>query len=143
MQEALKKTERLRQACGGILAVYWVAMFIATHLPPSQVSIPGGSDKSIHALAFFGLGFLLSLWKWFKRPQSIATSIRTWLMILGYACVDELLQGPVGRTPDIHDGFADMIGATAGIAVAYFAGFRCERLLNRPANSPAAEEADS
>ena len=103
-------------------AAYWLALFVATHLPgddrvdPQRV-IPH-LDKAIHAAAFAGLGFLLAfgISGWWKPGPRLYLSV---IALLGlYATVDELSQGLVSRRySDLRDWVADIVGAIAGVAV--------------------------
>jgi hypothetical protein len=103
------------------LVLYWPCIFIATHAPTVPVWIirVGLSDKTLHYLAYLVLAFLLwsairpySLVKW-RKPA-------VWLVVLittAYAMGDELLQGLVGRNPDLKDFYADMGGVFTALAV--------------------------
>ena len=104
----------LRQRFSGIVLLgYWVALFIATHIPLTRMPLPGQSDKSAHFLAYAGLAILFCWWslhgerKWWS----------VFLILAAYAVVDELLQYPVNRHPDVWDALADWVGVLAGIAV--------------------------
>lgn len=98
-----------------VLAVYWLAIFVATHLPGS--SLPSlGSDKAYHLLAFFGLSVLLS----WVLSQTVASGLTRVIAVLAisiaYAIFDEWSQQFVPhRTPDLADAVADACGATLGV----------------------------
>lgn len=103
------------------LGCYWVLMFISTHIPANAVPplhISNKfivSDKFIHAVAFAGLAFLLS----WALPTNSSRPFRNVLFagVIGilYACLDELLQIPVGRTADWNDLWADCLGILFGL----------------------------
>ena len=98
-----------------ILAVYWVALFVATHLPGS--SLPKlGSDKAYHLMAFFGLSVLLN-WVLSQKIPSARTRIIFVLVIaIVYAIFDEWSQQFVpNRSPDVADAIADACGAALGV----------------------------
>ena len=98
-----------------ILAVYWVALFLATHLPGS--SLPKlGSDKAYHLMAFFGLSVLLN-WVLSQKIPSARTRIISVLAIaIVYAIFDEWSQQFVpNRSPDVADAIADACGAALGV----------------------------
>jgi VanZ family protein len=99
------------------LAVYWVAMFAATHVPriPAALQMPG-SDKWQHLAAYAGLSFLLSAWKSLDQPLSWGRALRILGIVAGYGAFDELSQIPVGRDAELLDWFADVIGGAGGIA---------------------------
>jgi len=77
------------------------------------------NDKIEHFLAFGGLGFLLFLslrvqdkFSWFKKLPWLFTI----LIVAAYAAFDELHQLFIpGRSCDIKDWIADMIGVTIGV----------------------------
>lgn len=104
-----------------ILALYWPAIFILTHIPiPDVVREAQVSDKSLHFLAYMVLAFLF--WS-ALRPAEKAHWRRPamWWILLAlaaYALVDEALQYFVeGRSPDWHDVLANIVGTLAGLAI--------------------------
>lgn len=106
----------LRQATLLALAVYWIALFVGTHMPlPRGVSLHN-SDKWIHFFAYAGLAGLTTLaagW----RSQS---GLRLWQLALIVGCLaafggfDELTQPLVHRDADWLDWFADVSGVVLG-----------------------------
>lgn len=99
-----------------VLAVYWLALFVATHLP-AQALPSMGSDKLYHLAAFGGLGFLLS-WALSLMVHGAGKQILLVLTIAAlYASFDEWSQQfVVGRTPDVADFAADLCGTILGLA---------------------------
>ena len=111
-------SDRLKNPALALLAIYWLCMFVGTHIPQHDLILPEQiSDKLIHAVAYAGLTVLLFL-NW-----SLRTSLRWthWLtVLLGVAAVgifDELTQIPVGRQFDLVDWAADIGGALIGSAI--------------------------
>jgi VanZ family protein len=106
-----------------ILAVYWLAIAIGTHLPNQVPSPDFISDKVMHFVAFGGLAFLLSC--------SLMRGAPSWRLALGllaiavcYGAIDEITQGLVPtREPEFKDWLADSFGAMSGM-VMYLAIFR-------------------
>ncbi len=95
------------------LALYWPAIFIATHIPvPDLVRQSGLSDKTMHLVTYMILTFLL--WFALEPYQKIDWRyIKPWGMGMGiaaYGLMDEWLQLFVGRGADIYDFIANMIG---------------------------------
>ena len=104
-----------------VLALYWPALFVLTHIPiPRVVQEADVSDKSLHFLAYLILTFLL--WSVVSGNQKVNwCRAAPWLVlfvIVGYGILDEWLQGYVaGRSCDIRDIFADLAGALAGLII--------------------------
>jgi VanZ family protein len=98
-----------------VLGVYWLALFVATHLP-SRALPSMGSDKFYHVAAFGGLGFLLS-WAMSLAVRSSRKQVVLVLVIAAlYASFDEWSQRFVaGRQPDVADFVADMCGTALGL----------------------------
>ena len=97
---------------GLVLAGYWIAMFIGTHLPPGEEVDSLELDKPIHFGAFVGLSCLLTIvLHKFGRPHWWAVPV-----LLAYALIDEVSQIPVGRTADPIDWICDATGTVFGLA---------------------------
>ena len=99
-----------------VLAAYWMAIFIGTHLPAVLDISPGVNDKFKHFSAFFLLGTLMcyvtTSRRWFRRFMTIG------LVGMVYAAVDELTQSLVpGRYPDSFDFLADSAGLWSAIGI--------------------------
>lgn len=108
----------VRQIAAIVLVVYWVGMFVGTHIPlPTNAFPPNVSDKSLHLLAYAGLAFLLAVWRSLTRPVYRRELLILLAVAAGYGVLDELLQIPVGRHADIRDWAADLIGAAVGLSV--------------------------
>lgn len=111
-------------ALGVLLFGYWLALFFGTHLPRIPKSLAEQSDKVLHFTAYFGLAMLLTAWRLTRGAMTKRAAITTWLIIGAYGIVDEITQPLVGRHCDLADWFADMTGATLGIALVVFTVFR-------------------
>lgn len=102
---------------GLALAVYWIALFVGTHIPVNVQFVWSWTDKLIHGGAYFGLAALLTAWSVLSgkswRPWVIAAALSA------YGIADELLQIPVGRHADVSDWLADTLGAVTGVGVAW------------------------
>ena len=96
------------------LIVYWITIFVGTHLPVPPDMGPKVGDKAKHFLAYFGLAFFLCYVskpgpRW-RRFGGIA------LVTLCYAGFDEYTQRFVPpRQPDWMDFFADASGVTTAV----------------------------
>ena len=103
-----------------ITTAYWLVLIVATHIPvPNWARKTGFSDKTMHYFAYFTLTCLL----WYALSPYKKVNwrrIRVWLVLLAvviHAMLDEALQLYCGRSADIHDFFADVLGSLAGFAV--------------------------
>jgi VanZ family protein len=99
------------------LAVYWLALVLATHLPPSaDVPAIETSDKLLHGLAYMILGFLVvAAWELSVGRLNGRHLVVAWLAVVAWAAMDEITQIPVGREGDFWDWTADATGAAIGI----------------------------
>ncbi len=101
-----------------LLAVYWVALTISTHVP--QLPVGGGhiGDKTAHYIAYAGLAFLLC-WTWTTRHDfALKGALLAFGVAAAYGAIDELSQIPVpGRVGEWNDWLADMLGAATGICL--------------------------
>jgi VanZ family protein len=108
------------------LLLYWPGVFILAHIPiPQLIYRAHVSDKSLHFLTYFILVFLL----WFAISPNKKVNWRKsavwWVLfvVVWYGVVDEWLQGYVGRTCDVTDFLADLVGALAGLILFSFFSF--------------------
>ena len=103
------------------LAIYWIALFISTHVPLGEVEgLPEHSDKGMHFGAYAGLAFLLGLYIGAGKPMRWRHYLLTFGIVAAYGVVDELLQIPLeSRSADPYDLLADCIGATIGLGALF------------------------
>lgn len=118
-----------------LLVLYWLGIFVATHLPPGTTRPVHVSDKIQHLGAYLGLTILLevALARKLRAPHAWVTI----LIVLSYGAIDEALQPLVGRTADIMDWVADAAGAAIGVCLCGAARFAFSAIARRPV--PAAE----
>jgi uncharacterized protein YfiM (DUF2279 family) len=110
-----------------VLALYWPALFILTHIPiPRVVQEADVSDKSLHFLSYLVFTFLF----WFAVNGDRKVKWRRaapWLIlfvIIVYGILDEWLQSYVaGRSCDVRDFLMDLTGALAGLILFSFLTF--------------------
>ena len=96
-----------------LLGLYWLALFLGTHVPVSLKTGQGG-DKVLHFLAYTGLAFLMALVLGGHRPTWRAF-VLVLLATLAYAGFDEFSQLLVGRHCDFWDFVADFMGTVLGL----------------------------
>ena len=112
---------------GAVLGIYWLLLFVMTHLPPEMLSrvlfsffsagdevLDEGGDKTVHLLAYAGLAFLFTSWLWMRGVDEFRLWKLTVIVLGGYAVADELLQIPFRRNADFGDCLADWAGVVIG-----------------------------
>lgn len=116
----------------GALVVYWLAMFVGTHIPHvPQVGDLHPPDYLLHFAAYFGLAFLMAVWCQFRAGVAVPRQMAGVVVIcMVYGAIDELTQIPVGRHAAWDDWLADTAGAIAGVLAA-IAVWRFARYLRR------------
>jgi VanZ family protein len=128
----------LVRAVYAIVVVYWLLMFVGTHLPPmpNEPSPPDEwrLDKVVHCLAFAGLAFLLCTASTISRGFHPAVYFRVLLLVSMYAAFDEWSQSFItGRVTDWSgDWIADLLGAGIGLSAFSLIGEPLLGLLHRP-----------
>ncbi len=112
----MRLTRTLLWAATGI---YWVVLFVMTHLPPRQMPRGPGGDKLYHFGAYLVLSFLLGAALWHAFPvRRRVIPLLVVLAAMAYGAVDEVTQILVGRACELNDWLADVSGAaTAGAAL--------------------------
>jgi len=103
------------------LTFYWLLILTLTSLPGAYMPDVKINDKIEHFLAFGGLGFLLHLSLRIQNKFLILKKIPwlfTIIIVACYAAFDELHQLFIpGRSCDIKDWIADMIGVSIGVVL--------------------------
>lgn len=97
-----------------VMGLYWLVIFVLTHLPPARLPAVPVNDKLEHLGAYFILAALVNI----TLGQTLGKH-RDWMtvaIILAYGAIDEWLQIPVGRSCELADWYAD----GAGVALAIF-----------------------
>jgi len=123
----------LRNIALGTLAVYWMAIFIGTHLPNDLPSLGEVDDKLLHFGAYAGLAFLLAAACTTLRLRH-GTLLLPMAVAAIYGCIDELSQRAVpGREADVADWAADVFGAGVGVFAFGVLSFSIVKLSARPA----------
>jgi VanZ family protein len=118
----------MRRAAIGVLGMYWLALFVGTHVPISMKGMGQGGDKILHFLAFTGLAFLMSFGIGGRRPTWRAFAV-VLVVALSYAGFDEFSQLLVGRHCDFWDWFADCLGTVTGLFAYWVVTVFCQNWL--------------
>lgn len=108
------------------VGIYWPLIFWLTHIPvPMLARRSGMSDKTMHALAYMVLTFLL--WLAVNPYEKVSWKRRSFWVIAAavmiYAALDELLQGRMGRGADFLDFLADTLGGLLALGIMTFLSF--------------------
>jgi VanZ family protein len=108
----------LRTAAWAVVVVYWVAMLIATHLPPERLPTTHVSDKVENFVGYALLTtlLLLALSRGTAR-LTMARIITIVAIVLIYGAFDELTQPWFRRTCSLGDWIADAGGTIAAAAM--------------------------
>jgi VanZ family protein len=101
------------------LALYWLALFTATHWPATpKLGTVDVNDKIAHALAYAILAFLIATtWELSVGRLNGRHLGLVWLGVVIYGALDELTQTLVGRDCSFWDWTADGLGAAIGILI--------------------------
>lgn len=119
-KSAAKRIRRYAAHARVIAAVYFLTLFIGTHLPPKEMLNPPGflSDKSAHLIGYAGLAtVILAVWELSIGRLQPRHYFAVWLAGVVYGAFDEWTQLSVGRICDMNDWAADVIGVTGGIVI--------------------------
>ncbi len=115
-----------------LLVVYWIVLFIATHVPPSGLpSEPPfpNADKVVHLGGYAALAFVAAAaWTW-RRTMMVTDYLLLFMGLSCYAVLDELSQmlPMVRRNADVLDWAADSVGAALGLAIFAVAAWSARR----------------
>src|SRR5688572_7894608 len=99
------------------LAVYWIALFVGTHIPIDRVpSAVGSADKLAHLGAFAVLAFIFATtWQLSAGHLMSRHLVWSWIVIAIYGGFEEITQPIVGRVASVVDLLADVTGAALGL----------------------------
>ena len=118
------------------LSIYWVTLFYGTHMKLPPGVLPGHSDKLVHFCAYAALAVLLMSLRFTRGGYSWFGVICRWLILAAYGVFDEQTQKLIHRTADLHDWYADLLGAAFGLAAVIFLVWCFRRSPKRTDISP-------
>jgi VanZ family protein len=98
-----------------MLVLYWMVAFIGTHIPIPPGVIPRGGDKVLHFLGYSVLGGLLMALRASIGPFHWRSVAGRAGFLAAYGAFDEVTQKLVGRSADVADWCADVLGACFGL----------------------------
>jgi VanZ family protein len=101
------------------LLAYWLALFVATHVPVNVPVLPSGQgDKLVHFAAYTVLaGLGATTWQLAAGQLTARHLMALWIAIAVYGALDEWTQIPVGRDCNFWDWTADLLGAATGLVL--------------------------
>jgi VanZ family protein len=101
------------------LVLYWLVLFIGTHLPTQKVSgVAMANDKAIHATAYAVLTTLVCIaWRRIGGSPGLLGRLVIAAGVLTYGAIDEISQPYFGRSCDLMDWIADGAGVTLALVV--------------------------
>ncbi len=113
-----------------VFFLYWLAMFLATHLPmPKVESAPKNTDKLVHFVMYAGFVFWLAFWQSANKPWNRTLCFWIFFAAVVYAGLDEILQIPLeSRSADVWDFAMDLIGAVLGLLLFWGLRAKCDFL---------------
>jgi VanZ family protein len=102
-----------------MLAFFWLALFVGTHLTKrASVSPTDHLDKIAHFGAFLVLALLFAATWQISAGLLTGAHLRiAWIVLALYAAIDEWTQLLVGRDASVIDWLADVTGAALGLAL--------------------------
>ena len=112
----IPRAKLLTRASSVMLTVYWLALFVGTHVPKQWSPDFVRTDKAVHMTAYAGLSFLLAWFVSLRRPLRIQTFALLFAVVAGYGALDELTQLLIpGRYGEVRDWAADLLGGVIGL----------------------------
>lgn len=102
---------RLVHLAWTLTALYAGFHFVMTHLPAGSVPDLPGRDKTWHFLSYGLMSGCLYLTLWIGGMPVRRTALVVVFSSALFALFDEILQGPVGREPELLDWIVDVAGA--------------------------------
>ena len=123
-----------------MLGAYWTLIFALTHTPSTTKLPSPQNDKLAHFIAYMGLAFLLGCVVLLKRRPLFTSFTIVMTVSLVYAITDEATQLLVaGRTAELWDVVADMLGAAGGWVASCLVVFLLGKVYCKPAKAQLSE----
>ena len=98
-----------------LTAVFWVSIFVATHIPAQRLPDVSVSDKFMHFVAYFVLASLVYISTRLTNPSRNGLGATVIAIAMVYGAIDELLQPLVNRNADLDDWLYDVGGAVCAV----------------------------
>jgi VanZ family protein len=111
-------TDRFKTFALALLTLYWLCMFVGTHIPKHDLIFSERiSDKLLHLTAYTGLTALVLINWWLRAAPRWTHVLAVILCVAAVGMFDEVTQIPVGRQFELLDWAADVGGALLGSAI--------------------------
>lgn len=108
---------RLARIAPWLTALYWIALFAATHVPAYRLPPVPVTDKTAHTVTYGLLAIALMVTLHLRGRLNGGTGITVLAILLAYGAIDEWTQIPVGRSCELADWFADAAGAATAVVL--------------------------
>ena len=115
-QRTIDRGRTIALIAWSVTGVYWAALFVATHLPPTRLPKTRITDTPAH---FTSYAILAALLLWSLHFTRLSLRAAAWWVIgigLVYGVIDEILQIFVGRICSLSDWLADASGVITVVA---------------------------
>lgn len=101
------------------LAVYWLTLFVGTHLPTQDMAGAAmDHDKLIHFAAYAVLTTMFCIaWRRVGGSPGLLGRMGVAAMVLAYGAIDEVSQPYFGRSCDLLDWVADAAGVFCALGL--------------------------
>ena len=111
-----RRLRRLASRARTLAVIYIAVLFTATHIPSLPTRGVSILDKFEHFAGYGALTLCVLVgWELTIGVLQAKHYFAMWLAGTLYAAIDELTQIPVGRTCDVNDWAADILGIVAGL----------------------------
>src|SRR5262245_35249523 len=108
----------MRLAATTALAVYWIVLVVATHIPnPPEAIMHDNTDKWLHTSAYAVLAALMAANWALRKPLPWWVCVGLMALAAFWGAIDEVTQIPFNRACDFYDWLADLIGSVLGAAL--------------------------
>lgn len=131
---AARRLKRIAARARTLAVVYLLLLFIGTHLPSDRVeALATTSDKWLHFAGYAVLTVcVLAGWELTIGALEPKHYFAVWLAGTLYGAFDEVTQTPVGRSADLNDWMADVLGVVCGLLTYRIGREAVLRIARRP-----------
>ena len=118
LSKNINRFQRIARRARTLALVYFAILFVGTHIPSTAVPSTNFWDKGLHFSGYAVLTIcVLAGWELTFGTLQARHYFAVWFAGILYAAFDEWTQIPVGRTCDMNDWLADVLGVVGGIVI--------------------------